>query len=107
MHSEQLNELVIEILDAHKAIDIKSLNVTTLTTITDYMIVCSATSNRHAKALAEHVSVKAKANGILPLGVEGEQEGEWVLIDLVDVIVHIMLPTAREFYQLEKLWTAS
>lgn len=106
MNSQQLKKLAVKVLDDHKAVDIKVLDVRKLTSITDYMIVCSGTSNRHVKALANHVVVQAKAHDVQPLGVEGDKECEWVLVDLIDVIVHIMLPPAREFYKLEKLWGA-
>lgn len=104
MNALELKKLVLKTLKDHKAIDIKTLDVRKLTTVTDYMIVCSGTSSRHIKALGDHVIMDAKKHGCQPFGVEGEREGEWVLVDLIDVIVHIMLPAAREFYSLEKLW---
>lgn len=104
MTPAKLKKLVIDTLDKNKGNNITALDVRKLTSITDYMVICSATSTRHAKALAEHVSVKAKANGHPPLGVEGDREAEWILIDLIDVVVHIMLPPVRELYNLEKLW---
>lgn len=104
MTPQQLKTLVVKTLDQNKANDIIALDVHKVTSITDYMIICSATSNRHAKALADHVITKAKENHYKPLGVEGESTAEWILIDLVDVVVHIMQPQTREFYNLEKLW---
>jgi ribosome-associated protein len=103
--SIQLRNLVKKVLADNKAVNLQILDVRKLTSITDYMVICSATSTRHAKALADHVVVQAKANHSPPLGVEGQQTCEWVLIDLIDVVVHIMLPQAREFYNLEKLWS--
>lgn len=107
MTTARLKKIVLNELDKNKGINIKALDVRKLTSVTDYMIICSASSNRHAKALAEHVITTAKASGSPPLGVEGTQQGEWILIDLIDVVVHIMLPQVREFYALEKLWGAS
>jgi ribosome-associated protein len=107
MNSEQLTGLVIEALEDVKARDIVKLDVSNMTTVTDYMIVASGTSNRHVKALADAVAEKAKEAGHRPEGVEGEDGGEWVLLDLGDTLVHVMLPRVREFYNLEKLWALS
>ena len=105
MNSEQLCTLVVDALDDIKAKDITKLDVRDLTTVTDYMIIASGTSNRHVQALVENVAEKAKAAGHRPLGIEGEDGGEWVLLDLQDALVHVMLPKVREFYNLEKLWS--
>ncbi|MDH3266563.1 MAG: ribosome silencing factor [Gammaproteobacteria bacterium] len=105
MNSEQLSTLVIDALDDVKAQDIVRLDVRNMTTVTDFMIVASGTSNRHVKALIENVAEKAKMAGCRPIGVEGEEGGEWVLLDLQDALVHVMLPKVREFYNLEKLWS--
>jgi ribosome-associated protein len=105
MPVDPLLALVIDALDDLKGVDLKVLDVTGLTSITDRMVVVSGTSTRHVKALADHVAFKAKQAGNPPLGVEGEQAAEWVLIDLGDVVVHVMLPPVRAFYALEKLWS--
>jgi len=105
MNSEQLSDLVIEALDDIKAKDVVRLDVRDMTTVTDYMIVASGTSNRHVKALVDNVTEKAKEAGHRPIGVEGEDGSEWVLLDLQDTLVHVMLPKVREFYNLEKLWS--
>ena len=105
MNSENLAELVIAALDDVKAQDIVKLDVRNMTTVTDYMIVASGTSNRHVKALVDNVTEKAKQAGCRPVGIEGEDGGEWVLLDLQDALVHVMLPKVREFYNLEKLWS--
>jgi ribosome-associated protein len=105
MNSEQLCTLVVATLEDVKAQDITVLDVRDMTAVTDYMIVASGTSNRHVKALVETVAEKAKAAGHRPIGVEGEEGGEWVLLDLQDALVHVMLPKVREFYNLEKLWS--
>jgi ribosome-associated protein len=105
MNSEQLRELVVAALEETKAKDITVLDVRNLTTVTDFMIVASGTSNRHVRSLADAVAEKARGAGHRPTGVEGAEGGEWVLLDLQDVLVHVMLPRVREFYNLEKLWS--
>ena len=105
MNSEQLCTLIIDALDDVKAQDIIKLDVRKMTSVTDYMIVASGTSNRHVKALVDNVSEKAREAGHKPIGMEGEEGGEWVLLDLQDALVHVMLPKVREFYNLEKLWS--
>jgi ribosome-associated protein len=101
---EALRDLIAESLDDGKAEDIRVLDVRALTTITDYMVVASGRSVRQVKALKDRVIEAAREQNIRPLGVEGENAGEWVLIDFGDVIVHTMRPDTRDFYQLEKLW---
>ncbi len=105
MNSEQLSELVVDALEEGKGKDIVKLDVRDLTSVTDYMVVASGTSNRHVKALADAVADKSKAAGQRPIGIEGENGSEWVLLDLGDTLVHVMLPRVREFYNLEKLWS--
>jgi ribosome-associated protein len=94
-------------LDEMKAVNVKVLNVRKLTDITDTMIIASGNSDRHVRSIADRVIEHAKKAGFRPTGVEGERDGEWVLVDLQDVIVHIMLPRVREFYRLESLWDVS
>ena len=107
MNSEALTDLDIEALEDVKAQDIVLLDVRDATTVTDYMVVASGTSNRHVKALVDNVAEKARDAGHRPIGIEGEEGGEWVLLDLQDTLVHVMLPAVREFYNLEKLWSIS
>jgi ribosome-associated protein len=105
MNSEELSDLIVDALEDVKAQDIVKLNVRKMTTVTDYMIVASGTSSRHVKALANAVADKAREAGHKPAGIEGAEGSEWVLLDLQDALVHIMLPRVREFYNLEKLWS--
>lgn len=100
----KLETLVIEALEDMKAVNVKVLDVRRLTDITDTMVIASGTSDRHVRSVADRVLAKAKEAGFRPFGIEGERDGEWVLVDLPDVLVHIMLPRVREFYGLEKLW---
>ena len=104
MQVEELRDLVVGVLDDMKANDIKVLDVRGKTSITDIMVIASGTSDRHVKALAETVAFQAKEAGERPLGIEGANEGEWALIDLNGVVVHVMQPRVRDFYQLERLW---
>ena len=107
MNSTSLQDLVLETLDNFKAQEVCVLDVKSLTTITDTMIIATGNSNRHVRALAENIVKKAKEEGHMPLGVEGKSDAEWILIDLGDVVVHVMLARVREFYNLEKLWRPS
>lgn len=104
MQSERLCQLAVDALEDLKADDIVKLDVRKLSDFTDYMIIANGRSSRQVAALAENVIMKAKQAGEKPLGVEGLRGGEWVLVDLCDVVVHVMQPEVREFYQLEKLW---
>jgi ribosome-associated protein len=99
--------LVVAALEDLKGLDIKVLDVRDLTPITDTMVICTGTSNRHVKSLAENVMERARERGMKPIGVEGLNEGEWVLVDLNGVLVHVMQAQTRLFYQLEKLWDMS
>ena len=105
MQSKRLCQLAVDALEDLKAVDILRLDVRTLSDFTDYMLIATGRSSRQVAALAENVVMKAKHAGEAPLGVEGLRGGEWVLVDLCDVVVHVMQPEVREFYQLEKLWS--
>lgn len=105
MNSQELRDLIVAVLEDGKAKDIVKLDVRDMTTMTDFMVVASGTSNRHVRALANAVADKAREAGHRPVGIEGEEGSEWVLLDLQDALVHVMLPRVREFYNLEKLWS--
>jgi ribosome-associated protein len=102
--SENLRDVALAALDEIKAIDVRVLDVRPLTDITDFMIIASGRSNRQVRALADEVVAEATLRGVRPLGVEGQEQAEWVLVDLGDVVVHVMQPATRDFYQLERLW---
>lgn len=99
-----LQSIVTGALADMKALDVKVLDVRGLTDIADTMIIASGTSDRHVRSVAQRVVEKTKEAGFRPHGVEGQQDSDWVLIDLSDLIVHVMLPRVRDFYGLEKLW---
>lgn len=104
---DQLKNLVTSSLEDFKAIDIQEIDVSGQNPLTDLFVIASGNSTRHIKSMAENLIFKAKSAGCPPLGVEGDRDSEWVLVDLNDVIVHLMLPQTRAFYNLEKLWEAS
>src|SRR6516165_6749203 len=99
-----LQSAVTTALDDMKAVNVRVLDVRGLTDIADTMVIASGNSDRHVRSIAERVVEKAKDAGFRPLGTEGARDGEWVLVDLQDILVHVMLPRVREFYGLERLW---
>lgn len=103
--SKSLSDIVVGALEDIKAKDIVVLDVTSLTDVMDTLVVASGNSNRQVKALADNVVDECKKAGFPPLGMEGQDTAEWVLVDLGDVVVHVMLPETRAFYELEKLWS--
>jgi ribosome-associated protein len=105
MKLEKLAELVLKTLEDNKATNIQTLDVRGLTSVADLMIIASGTSSKQVTAIAEKLIEKAKKNKVPPYGSEGTQYGEWALVDLGDIIVHIMHPATRAHYQLEKLWS--
>lgn len=102
-----LQQVVLDALSDMKAVDVKAMDVRGITDITDTMVVASGTSDRHVKSIADRVLQRCKEAGFRPYGMEGERDGEWVLLDLQDLVLHVMLPRVREFYALEKLWEGS
>jgi ribosome-associated protein len=105
--ADQLQQLVTSSLEDFKAVDIQVIDVSGRNPLTERMVIASGNSTRHVKSMAENLVLIAKTEGNPPLGVEGAGEGEWILVDLNDVIVHLMLPQTRAFYNLEKLWEVS
>ncbi len=105
MQSEQLRDLIVAAIDEMKGRDMRVLDVRRMTDITDFMIIVSGTSDRHVRAVADKIRDTLREHGARPLGVEGERQGEWVLLDYGDVVVHVMHPHTRSFYDLERLWS--
>ena len=105
MKALELKKLVIDALEDIKGHHVVELDVRELTDVMDYMVIASGNSNRQVKSLADNVIEAAKGQGMRPLGVEGQSGAEWVLVDFGDVVVHIMLPATRDFYDLERLWS--
>lgn len=106
MNAEEIKAIALEALEDLKARDVITLDVRGLTGVTDYMMICTGTSSRHVKSLADNVAVEVKKRGLRAQGIEGAQSADWVLVDFGDVVVHVMLPEARDFYDLERLWSA-
>ena len=107
MQTSELKDLIIESLEETKAKDIVVLDVKDKTDVTDMMIIASGTSTRHVKSLAINLADKCKKAGTPAMGIEGEEQAEWVLVDMGDIVAHIMMPSARQFYDLERLWEAT
>ena len=105
MKASELRDHVVAALEELKGVKIVTLDVTALTPMTDHMVLVTGTSNRHVKALVDTANESSKALGIQPLGIEGRESYDWVLVDLADVIVHVMSEEARNFYELERLWS--
>ena len=103
---QELRDLAVAVLEDAKAQDIQIIDLSERSSFADYMVIASGTSSRQVKAMADRLVQRAKAQGIQPLGVEGAGDAEWVLVDLADVVVHVMQPQTRAFYNLEKLWSA-
>lgn len=104
MHSEQLVQIALNALDDLKGKDLLTIDVRGKTSVTDFMVIATGTSGRHVRSLVEEVMLQAKAQGVMPLGCEGLEGGDWALLDLGDVVVHVMQAAPRQFYDLERLW---
>lgn len=99
-----LKDLVVAAVEDRKGVDVVVLDVAAVTDVTDHMIIVGGTSNRHVKSIVDHVLETAKSHGVIVLGTEGREQSDWVLLDMADVVVHVMRADARAFYDLERLW---
>jgi len=104
LNSENLNKLVITALEDMKGQEIVTMDISKMSSIADYMVVVTGTSNRHVKSMADETQKRSKEAGVIPTGMEGQEQGEWILLDLGDVIVHFMQAATRKLYDLESLW---
>ncbi len=107
MQLEEMKLAVVDALEDIKAFDINVMDVRQMTSVTSYMVVASGNSTRQCKAIADNVRDKLKEKGVEARGIEGEKDGEWVLVDLEEIVVHVMVPTTRAYYNLEQLWSES
>ena len=105
MQAKELKQLVVKAIEDLKGENIVEIDVMGKTSVTDVMVIASGTSSRHVKSIANNVADEARKAGVTPLGIEGEVQSDWVLVDLGDVVVHVMQPNVREFYDLERLWS--
>lgn len=105
MTANDIKNLVLQVLEDYKVSEVVSMDVRDKTTVTDWILIATGTSSRHVKTLAANVVNKAKDSNIAPIGVEGEQNGEWILVDLGDVLLHVMQAAVRDYYNIEKLWS--
>jgi ribosome-associated protein len=107
MIPQELLNLVVHDLSDLKAINVSPLDVRTLTTLTDYMVIATGNSSRHVHALCHHLVNTLKERHLEPVSIQGDRDDEWILVDLGDVVIHLMQPRTRDFYNLEKLWNPS
>lgn len=104
LDAADLKDLVVAAVEDRKGVDVVVLDVSAVTDVTDHMVIVGGTSNRHVKSIVDHVLETAKSHGVLVLGTEGREQSDWVLLDMADVVVHVMRADARAFYDLERLW---
>jgi ribosome-associated protein len=104
LQAQELRDFIVDKIDDLKGRDVRVLDVSKKSDVTDFLVICSGNSKTHVRGIANHVAIETKHAGLSPLGIEGETDSEWVLVDFGDVVVHVMQDSTRDFYQLEKLW---